>query len=178
MAEWKEESAFYEFTPGIAWRLIATINSVDKASLYQMSYALSRRFGWIYVDAPRDTAGFVRGFVEKFLKEEAPESAGTPPIAAIWDAVNIVRTIGPAPIIDAIKAIRVMEPHADLLGSPIGDLKIAYLDAFDLFFLPILDGILRHEAEGIISAVIAALALEPGSTEAAGLSRRILSVAV
>ena len=143
-----------------------------------MSYALSRRFGWIYVDAPRDTAGFVRTYVEKVLKEEAAPLVGAPPIAAIWDAVNLVRTIGPAPVIDAIKSIRIMEPEADLLGPPAGDLKTAYLDAFDLFFLPILDGILRHEAEGIINAVIGALALPPESVEATGLSRRLLSVAV
>jgi len=178
LPEWKESPATHEFAPGTAWRLIATINSVDKASLYQMSYALSRRFGWIYVDAPRDTAGFVRSYVEKVLKEEAAPSAGTPPLAAIWDAVNLVRTIGPAPVIDAIQAIRIMEPEADLLGPPVGDLKTAYLDAFDLFFLPILDGILRHEAEGIINAVIGALALPPESIEAIGLSRRLLSVAV
>jgi MoxR-like ATPase len=178
LPEWKENPAEHEFAPGTAWRLIATINSVDKASLYQMSYALSRRFGWIYVDAPRDTAGFVRSYVEKVLKGEAAPMAGTPPIAAIWDAVNLVRTVGPAPVIDAIKAIQIMEPEADLLGPPAGDLKTAYLDAFDLFFLPILDGILRHEAEGIINAVIAALALPPESAEATGLSRRLLSVAV
>lgn len=178
LPEWKESPAAHEFAPGTAWRLIATINSVDKASLYQMSYALSRRFGWIYVDAPRDTAGFVRSFVEKVLKEEAAPAGGTPPIAAIWNAVNLVRTIGPAPVIDALKAIRTMEPEADLLGLPAGDLKTAYLDAFDLFFLPILDGILHHEAEGIVNAVIAALTLEPESVEATGLSRRVLSVAV
>jgi MoxR-like ATPase len=178
LPDWKENPAEHEFAPGTAWRLIATINSVDKASLYQMSYALSRRFGWIYVDAPRDTAGFVRSYVEKVLKEEAAPTTSTPPIAAIWDAVNLVRTVGPAPVIDAIKAIRIMDPEADLLGPTAGDLKTAYLDAFDLFFLPILDGILRHEAEGIINAVIAALALPPDSVEAIGLSRRLLSVAV
>lgn len=178
LPEWKETPATHEFAPGTAWRLIATINSIDKASLYQMSYALSRRFGWIYVDAPRDTAGFVRTFVENILKDEVGPMGGIPPIAAIWDAVNLVRTIGPAPVIDAIKSIRIMEPAADLLGAPAGDLKIAYLDAFDLFFLPILDGILRHEAEGIVTAVIMALGLDPASVEATGLGRRVLSVAV
>jgi 5-methylcytosine-specific restriction enzyme B len=178
LPEWKENPAAHEFAPGTAWRLIATINSIDKASLYQMSYALSRRFGWIYVDAPRDTAGFVRTFVEKIVKDEVGPVGGTPPIAAIWDAVNLVRTIGPAPVIDALKSIRIIEPTADLLGAPVGDLKIAYLDAFDLFFLPILDGILRHEAEGIVTAVIAALGLDADSVEATGLGRRVLSIAV
>ena len=30
-----------------------------------MSYALSRRFGWVYVDAPRDTAGFITAYLRK-----------------------------------------------------------------------------------------------------------------
>ena len=178
LPEWKDAPAEHEFAPGTAWRLIATINSIDKASLYQMSYALSRRFGWVYVDAPRDTKAFVEAFVEKMSASVPGSSAGVPPLATVWDAVNTVRTIGPAPIIDALKAIRVIDPEADLLGPPTGNLKTSYLDAFDLFFLPILDGILRHEADAISSAVIAALALEADGAEASALKRRVQSVAV
>lgn len=178
LPEWKETPAPHEFAPGTAWRLIATINSIDKAALYQMSYALSRRFGWIYVDAPTDTKAFVQTYVEKFMGNDVPNIGGTPPLAAIWTAVNGVRAIGPAPIIDALKSIRVMVPTADLLGEPVGDLKTTYLDAFDLFFLPMLDGILRHEAEEIAAAVTSALGLQPESVEVTGLRRRILSVAV
>ncbi len=177
LPEWKETPAEHEFAPGMAWRLIATINSIDKASLYQMSYALSRRFGWIYVDAPRDTKGFVEAFVEEMSGPVAGTS-GMPPLAAVWDAVNAVRTIGPAPVIDAIKAVRIAKPEADLLAPATESLKTSYLDAFDLFFLPMLDGILRHEAEGIASAVIGAIALEADGAEALGLKRRLLSVAV
>ncbi len=178
LPEWKETPAPHEFAPGTAWRLIATINSIDKAALYQMSYALSRRFGWIYVDAPTDTKAFVQTYVEKFMGNDVPNIGGTPPLAAIWTAVNGVRAIGPAPVIDALKSIRVMVPTADLLGEPVGDLKTTYLDAFDLFFLPMLDGILRHEAEEIAAAVTSALGLQPDSVEVTGLRRRILSVAV
>jgi MoxR-like ATPase len=178
LPEWKEAPAPHEFAPGTAWRLIATINSIDKAALYQMSYALSRRFGWIYVDAPTDTKAFVQTYVEKFMGNDVPNIGGTPPLAAIWTAVNGVRAIGPAPIIDALKSIRVMVPTADLLAEPVGDLKTTYLDAFDLFFLPMLDGILRHEAEEIATAVTSALGLQPESVEVIGLRRRILSVAV
>lgn len=34
------------------WRLIATMNSVDKASLYRMSYAFMRRFSFVSVPVP------------------------------------------------------------------------------------------------------------------------------
>lgn len=174
----KEDPAEHEYAPGAAWRLIATINSIDKSSLYQMSYALSRRFGWIYVDAPRDTKSFVNTYLEKTMGREPRSVDGMPPLAAIWDAINSVRVVGPAPIIDAIQALEMLSPGADLLGPPDGELRPFYLDVFDLFMLPLLDGILRHEGDRISASVIAALGLDEQSMEAEGLRRRIANVAV
>src|SRR5690606_31797887 len=101
----KANPAEHEFAPGHAWRLIATINSIDKASLYQMSYALARRFGWVYVDAPLDLAGFITEFLGTLGVPAGPAGASVP-LADLWAAINRARVIGPAPIIDAIKAIR------------------------------------------------------------------------
>src|SRR6185437_3182522 len=61
----KPEAGAHEFAPTTAWRIIATINSIDKASLYQMGYALTRRFGWIYVDAPNDLDAFLVEFLRR-----------------------------------------------------------------------------------------------------------------
>jgi MoxR-like ATPase len=174
----KADAAEHEYAPGAAWRLIATINSIDKASLYQMSYALSRRFAWIYVDAPSDTAGFIQDYLEKVKGLEAHTITKPPPLASIWDAVNAVRLIGAAPVIDAIKAIEQLVPGADLLATPAGEAQIAYLDTFDLFFLPLLDGVLQHEAESIAMGVIGALGLAEDASEAVRLKRRLQSVAV
>ena len=168
----------HEFAPGLHWRLIATINSIDKAALYQMSYALSRRFGWIFVDAPKDTKGFIETYLEKQAGGTVGMMEGNPPLAQMWDAVNEVRTIGAAPILDALSALRQIAPGSDLLASPKGELSVAYLDVFDLFMLPLLDGIMRHEAEKLAAKVMAAFDLAEGSEEATGLQRRILSVAV
>ena len=54
-----DERATHEYSPGPNWRLVCTLNTYDKASLFQMSYALSRRFAWIYLGAPTDLAAFV-----------------------------------------------------------------------------------------------------------------------
>lgn len=178
LPEPKDGAAAHEYAPGAAWRLIATINSIDKASLYQMSYALSRRFGWIFVDAPKDTKSFVQTFLEKMMDRQSATTDGTPPMAAIWDAVNEIRPVGPAPIIDALKALDILSPGADLAGPPEGDLRAAYLDVFDLFLLPLLDGILRHEAEKLAGTTAQAIDFAEGSPEAEGLKRRLLSVAV
>lgn len=168
----------HEFAPGVHWRLIATINSIDKAALYQMSYALSRRFGWIFVDAPKDTKGFIETYLEKQAGGKVGMMEGNPPLAQMWDAVNEVRTIGAAPILDSLSALQQIAPGSDLLAGPKGELRAAYLDVFDLFMLPLLDGIMRHEAEKLAEKVIAAFDLAEGSEEAEGLQRRILSVAV
>jgi len=178
LPEAKADAAEHEYAPGVAWRLIATINSIDKASLYQMSYALSRRFAWIYVDAPSDTAHFIQDYLEKVKGLGARTIATPPPLALIWDAVNAVRLIGAAPVIDAINAMEQLVPNVDLLTTPEGEAQIAYLDTFDLFFLPLLDGVLQHEAESIAMGVIAAIGLADDASEAVRLKRRLQSVAV
>ncbi|MGB3539118.1 MAG: AAA family ATPase [Mesorhizobium sp.] len=174
----KQDAATHEFAPGPAWRLIATINSIDKASLYQMSYALSRRFGWIFVDAPHDTRSFILTYLEREMGRQSGSGDGAPPMAVIWDAVNEIRPLGPAPVIDALKTLEVLSPGADLSGPPEGELRAAYLDVFDLFMLPLLDGILRHEAEKLAGSAAAAIGFKEGSPEADGIKRRLLSVAV
>jgi MoxR-like ATPase len=90
------------YAPTPQWKLIATINSIDKASLYQMSYALTRRFAWIYVDVPTDTSEFVRKYVARERGIDPPAD-GSVTLGEMWSAVNSVRAIGPAPIIDIIQ---------------------------------------------------------------------------
>ena len=65
LPEAKPKAAAHEFAPKPGWRIIASINSIDKAALYQMSFALTRRFGWIYVDVPRDLEGFLLKVMRK-----------------------------------------------------------------------------------------------------------------
>ncbi|MEJ7936124.1 AAA family ATPase [Sphingobium sp. AN558] len=173
----KAGAADHEFAPGPAWRLLATINSIDKASLYQMSYALSRRFGWVYVDAPTDLREFVRSFLAH-LDPAAPEPAGEAvcPLADLWRAINAVRVIGPAPIIDAIKAIRVLDPAATFFGPANDAMRLAALDALDMLLLPMLDGIVHQDAMAIADATVAAFGLAEG--QARQVKTRLESVAI
>jgi MoxR-like ATPase len=46
-----------------SWRLIGTMNTFDKASLYQLSYAFMRRFAFIEIEAPSPPA------FEKLIKD-------------------------------------------------------------------------------------------------------------
>lgn len=173
----KPGAASHEFAPGPAWRLIATINSIDKASLYQMSYALSRRFGWVYVDAPRDLREFVRAYLVHLDPTFTQPAVGDPcPLADLWRAINAVRVIGPAPIIDAIHAIRVLDPSVTFFGPPSVAARSTVLDALDMVLLPMLDGIVHQDAMNIADAAIAAYGFT--ETEQAQIKARLQAVAI
>ena len=175
----KPKPAAHEFAPKEGWRIIATINSIDKAALYQMSFALTRRFGWIYIDTPRDLNGFLFEIMVRLglaRPEDKPE--GPIPLVHVWEAVNRARVIGPAPVIDMIKTIHAMDSNVDLLVSPTGNQAAFYLDSFFMYVLPMLDGILRREASEITKAIRDALRLSEDSTAVRTLSQRLGALAV
>lgn len=173
----KAGAAPHEFAPGPGWRLIATINSIDKASLYQMSYALSRRFGWVYVDAPGDLAGFIRDFLARLDPAAPAPAASLPcPLADLWKAINAVRVIGPAPIIDAINAMKAIDPTVEFFGPASQVARSAALDALDMVMLPMLDGIVHQDAMAIADAAIQAFGFNEG--EQAQIRARLEAVAI
>lgn len=171
----KPNAAEHEFAPGTAWRLIATINSIDKASLYQMSYALARRFGWVYVDAPLDLAAFIADYLQS-IGEPAGAAGAAVPLAELWQAINTARVIGPAPIIDAIKAMRELAPGSSFFGAADAAMQRAALDAIDMVLLPMLDGVVLQDAMNIADAAVAAFGL--AGADANRVKRRLESVAI
>lgn len=173
----KAAPAAHEFAPGAGWRLIATINSIDKASLYQMSYALSRRFGWVYVDAPSDLTEFIRMFLARLdPAAAAPAADAICPLAALWQAINKVRVIGPAPIIDIILAMRAIDPAIEFFGPATAAARSGALDALDMVMLPMLDGIVHQEAMFIADAAISAFAFD--AEQQAQIKGRLEAVAI
>ena len=175
----KPGAAAHEYAPKRGWRIISTINSIDKAALYQMSFALTRRFGWIYVDVPRDLQSFLLEVMRKgdIIEVEA-EPSGEVPLAGIWRAVNSVRVIGPAPILDMLKTIKAIDEDIDLISPPNQDQAMAYLDGFYMYILPMLDGILRKDASEVLDGVREALKLEEDSEEVGILAERLRNAAV
>lgn len=168
----------HEFAPTPAWRIIATINSIDKASLYQMSYALTRRFGWVYVDAPRDLDGFVVEYLRGRGLLKSEPAGGRVPLGQAWEEVNKVRVVGAAPLIDVIKSVAVIDPDLDFLVQPTREQAAAYLDGYSMYLLPMLDGILRHDAEQVAQGCAAAFGLREDDPLAADLKARLLGLAV
>lgn len=144
----KEDPEKYEWCPGQDWRLIATLNTVDKSQLGQISYALSRRFAWIKIGVPHDLHQFIKNFL--YREDTGPLPS---PVADMWSAVNRVRQIGGAPIIDFIRTLQEMKPGIDLLKSPDEETQDLLLAALGMYILPLLDGIRRFEAEAFVTDI-------------------------
>ncbi|QKQ98275.1 DUF3578 domain-containing protein [Candidatus Nanohaloarchaea archaeon] len=81
-----------------SWKILATMNSYDKTSLYEMSYAFMRRFAFIRVEAPEDIDNeLLRSYDEKWEINADGEDIDT--VADIWERTNNAvegRKIGPA----------------------------------------------------------------------------------
>lgn len=81
------------------WRLIGTINTLDKASLYEMSYAFMRRFAFIPISIPKNINDIM---VLEYLKIWGVNNIniGSRTLAyglsELWKIINEYRAIGPA----------------------------------------------------------------------------------
>ena len=131
-----------EFLVPSSWRIFATMNSYDKTSLYEMSYAFMRRFAFIYVEAPTipedetEQADLV-GEYARTWDLEADESIYRD-LGAIWYEMNEngdERPIGPALVRDML---------AQVTGSR-RPTESALTDAVANYVLPQLEGVRRRD---------------------------------
>lgn len=159
LPEPRPEMAEHEHAPGPAWRLICTLNTYDKTQLGQISYALSRRFAWIKVGAPSDLEAFTVEMSRR-LGLTVPDPIPSNPVAAMWRAVNEVREIGGAPIIDFLKTLRALDHFVDPFALPAGAAADAFLSAFRMCILPLMDGLSPREASDLASDVATAWDLD------------------
>jgi MoxR-like ATPase len=102
-----------------SWRLIATINTSDKASLYELSYAFTRRFNFIHVGVPdlKDNGQFVTKHLDPTTDESYAIALGSKEtrmlaseniqkeLSVLWGRINKHRTLGPSIILDILQYI-------------------------------------------------------------------------
>jgi len=132
----------HEYVVPSSWRIFATMNSYDKASLYEMSYAFMRRFAFIYVDAPEIPAG--RNEQGELVAEyadtwgiDASQSLYRD-VGEIWFVMNSrvdERRIGPAIVRDILS-------HA---ASSRQSSTAALTEAVLSYIYPQLEGVRRRE---------------------------------
>lgn len=129
-----EDTAFesHQYVIPRDWRIIGTMNTFDKTSLYEMSYAFMRRFAFIPVSIPRNIdASVVRELCQLWKLDSFHDD---PNMAKLWKIINNYRKIGPAIVEDLAQFIA--------LG---GD----YISSIVLYVLPQLEGLYDTEIEKI-----------------------------
>lgn len=122
------------------WRIIATMNSLDKASLYEMSYAFMRRFAFIPVNTPNEIdEELVSSYLNCWKNNDETKidktKIDTTKISDLWNILsNNSVSIGPAIIEDVCKYIQE------------GELS----DAITLYILPQLEGKTEEQCKKIL----------------------------
>lgn len=113
------------------WRMLATMNTLDKTSLYEMSYAFMRRWAFVHVPVPDDVDGeLVEQYVRLWDGVEVDDDR-CETIAGMWQVINQSREIGPAIVEDIY---RYLESTDDDYASPIA-----------LYVVPQLEGLREDE---------------------------------
>ncbi|USZ73495.1 AAA family ATPase [Natronosalvus halobius] len=114
------------------WRMVATMNTLDKTSLYEMSYAFMRRWAFVHVPVPDDIDGeLVEQYVRLWSGVEV-DNDRCDVVADTWEIINQSREIGPAIVEDLY---RYLESTADSdYASPIA-----------LYVVPQLEGLREDE---------------------------------
>jgi len=129
-----------EYVVPKAWRLIATLNTYDKASLYQMSYAFMRRFAFIHIRVP--SPDFIENNWDNYLdnwKFRTPVRLQSciDDIKEIWQEMNVAgqRPLGPALIKDLIEYAASYEKMES--ATP----KLILTEVISAFILPQFEGL-------------------------------------
>lgn len=129
----------HQYVMPSSWRIFATMNSYDKTSLYEMSYAFMRRFAFVHVGAPDndttdDWESLVRNYSDTWNLRADDEIIEA--VAAIWRITNSTvaeRKIGPALAEDMLR-------HVSTTGSP-----NAMTSAVTSYVFPQLEGVRRRD---------------------------------
>jgi DNA polymerase III delta prime subunit len=138
-----------------SFRVLATMNTWDKTSLFRLSHAVQRRFAILHVDVPSDAV------YEKLLHKKATEEGVDQPLEASTEAALVglfltrglggVRAIGPAMAIDVVRYTR-----CRVAGAAISPFD-AMAEALGMFVLPQLEGLHQDGARRAYEAIAQAV---------------------
>ena len=133
----------HEYVIPQSWRLFATLNTYDKTSLYEMSYAFMRRFAFIRVPAP--TLPTQQSALTEIMRSYADgwgisvRDAELRAVGEVWRATNTSvedRSIGPAVVKDILASV---EAHST------APRPVRLTQAVISFICPQLEGVPKRE---------------------------------
>jgi MoxR-like ATPase len=158
-----------------SWRLLATMNTYDKTSLYELSYAFMRRFNFIHVGVPPlEENGQVR---TSLLDPDADENYATAwleaddslqdvvdaayeQVTVLWHKVNKHQTIGPSIVRDILGYLAAAGP--DVTDNP----GPALTDAVVALVFPQLEGMAPGAQRSLVNSLTATnVQTEAGSVD-------------
>jgi MoxR-like ATPase len=122
------------------WRILATMNVFDKTLLFEMSFALMRRFAFIEVPSPS------RAVFEALIEKAAADSRAAELTISLLKLRDL-KDLGPAVYIDCAKFLR---ERIALEDADDGELLF---EAFYSYFLPQFEGIDTILGEQLFSIV-------------------------
>ncbi len=125
------------------WRLIGTMNTYDKTSLYQLSYAFMRRFAFIPVSVPDQSAingDLIQEYVDEWFGSETIDDDVADDVADLWQRVNAVRPIGPAIV-------------RDIVGDIAGGSTANFTDPLIMYVMPQLEGLSKADQREFVANV-------------------------
>jgi MoxR-like ATPase len=127
------------------WRILGTLNTADKASLYEMSFAFLRRFAFVYIPLP-DEHG-----IDELCNRVLRDKHGLEPtvvraLRAMWMRLTRIRPLGPAILLDIGRYVALRKEAADGVVAE-GHQVIA--EALALYVIPQLEGITAEAFAGL-----------------------------
>ena len=143
----------HQYVKPASWRLFATMNSYDKTSLYELSYAFMRRFSFIHVPAPTipETSDKRTTLMKKYASVWglSPTEETIQDVSDVWYAANTAiqdRKIGPAIVKDILS-------HVGQSPDDHKARKRALTQAISNYLYPQLEGVPRRKqmVERIVS---------------------------
>jgi MoxR-like ATPase len=123
------------------WRVIATMNVFDKSLLFEMSFALMRRFAFIEVPSP-PLSDF-----EALIDEQVHGDTEAAMLARQLLRLRSLKDLGPAVFIDLARFMRERR-----LLSEVGDGQLVF-EAFYSYLLPQFEGIDEIQGEHLFKEV-------------------------
>ena len=135
-----------------SWRILATMNTYDKTSLYEMSYAFMRRFSFIPVNDPfregeYETEDEIRDLMLKYADKWniSPSDEQALAVAEVWKNASTAvkgRAIGPAIARDMLESLIEVVSTGSGGGS---DLKQPLTNAVINHIFPQLEGVPKRK---------------------------------
>lgn len=147
------------------FRVIATMNTWDKTSLFRLSYAVQRRFSILNVGLPDDAtfAALVSEHARRELRDPALSDRAIERLSRLFQTSGLLahRQVGPAVAIDIIRYMQRRQTDGDALA-----------EALAQYVLPQLEGLEQNAAVEVRRVLLNALAGWAGADAIREFSQR------